>query len=258
MRKYRWGALLLSVLLLSACGKKNPIEPTPGLQPTPVSTLAIEPVQSETAQPVSTKAAPSVEILQTLAYYFEDVGGVPMIYGAAEIKNTGGVPVVIEQATFGFTIGGSAVEKTMTPMLTEEDVLNVGQTSQICLWATYDKDVKETDNITVEVNVTFKGSEEEPSPISLSNLRVIQNYPGFATVSGLLKNNAATRGYSFAITYLAFYDQENKLLGVWHFTKNAALPAEESRNFVMHMKSLPIPGLAENTARIVGRAIGVE
>lgn len=239
--------LLLSLLLVFSlgCGKKQ--EP-------PVDTPA--PLPTSTPLPTATPyIAPAVEVKQTVAYYFPSSNGPGALYGGIEFTNTGKVPLVISEAKFTFKAGKRLAEETVEPLVYKSDILAPGETSNLAVWVEYTEEAPEGP-ITLTAELTPQASSGTVRTLRISNPFIADNYPAFSTISGTLENPAVDMDYDLSLVYFSFYDENDKLLGVWHFTKDLAIPSEESRNFVMHMRSLPIPGLGKLTKRIVTRGIG--
>lgn len=249
MKRLLTSALWLCLLIagcaaIAGCKDKNKKEdPLPTV--TPLEAVAVP----------SPVLEASAEVGQSLSYYFKNIGGVSMIYGAAEVKNTSSAPMIITNASFAFKVKGKAVQKDIVPVFNDSDIIAPGETAHICVWSNYD--AKTEDEVDTEVAVTVDVEAAGGSRgLELSNLRIIHNYPGFPTLSGHILSRSDV-SYKYTINYSAFYDSQDKLLGVWYFTKDAALESGAHRDFVAHMQSLPIPDLAENTVKILGRSIGV-
>ena len=237
-------------MALIGCGGKDKAA-APSISP------ALTPGESTPDALPSADAAPAAKVGQVVAYYFPSIGGVSSIYGAAEIINTGRAPFSVSSATFDFSIGGKSVSKTTQPIFSDLDVIEPGQTAHICIWSSYDPKDAAVDSVTATATVEIAAAQAGYAGLSLRNLRVIQNYPGFATLSGLIVNDSPELTFGYTVNYAAFYDQQDTLLGVWYYTKDASIGAHSQRDFVAQMKSLPLPGLAEKCARITGRSIGV-
>ena len=62
-------------------------------------------------------------------------------------------------------------------------------------------------------------------------------------------------GFNLNLVYIGFYDSSDNLIGVWHFTKNAPMDGSDSKSFSIHMKELPIDGLAEKAVSV--KVIGI-
>ena len=192
----------------------------------------------------------SVEVTATVAYVFEGKEGFTL-YGAAEYQNTGSVPVTLSSADFRFTVDGTAVHHTFTPMLSEYDVVMPGETSYAVLWLpVQNESTKPTlqSSVTLAAELTCARTDSIRGALDVDDLFLVQNYPGFATLTGCVRNPAANE-YSLNMIYAGFYDADGQLLGVWYLTKNALFEQGDEKRFVTHLKELPIAGLAENTAQ---------
>lgn len=260
--RYRYIALLLFLCMsfFVACGKKDVQDVTESSSEELSVTLVAE---SPTPEPTSTPApVPEVEITQTVAKFFPNLQGYPTLYAALEYKNTGAVAVCIEKADCKFNTGQFLVEGSFSPMLCEDDYILPGQSATLALWQTYAKEPDLSADAQISVEVTLTPQEYDQTRVrrkmAVTNLNLEDNYPNFATLSGTLINTSSDRDYALSLTYVSFYDTNNQLLGVWHFTENMAIPADETRNFVVHLKTLPISNLSEDATKIEGRSIGID
>lgn len=238
--------VLCASLVFSVGCSKKPKEPLTTPSPLPIATAAPTP-----------QGEPSVALNQSVGYYFVDVNGTGTLYGGVTFTNNGPVPVVISEAAFTFRAGGNELAvQTFEPLVYKSDIVQPGSSSSLALWVQYKGD-KPSEPIVVEASLTPQAAEGTPRRLEVDNAFIADNYPAFSTVSGTVKNPATDMDYSLSIIYLTFFDENDKLLAVWHFTKDMAIPSQESRNFVMHMRSLPISGLSSMTKRIVSRAFGI-
>jgi hypothetical protein len=200
---------------------------------------------------------PEFEIVQSRAWYFEEQ---KTLYGTVQIKNTGSTPIIFPSARFEFQAGESSFSQSFEPLLYTLDVLFPGKTMEICSFLPVESDIPADTQPALSAELTAQSISESSasqSNVTLENLYLTQNYPSFATLSGTL-NNAGQVDYSLFLAYVSFYDAQDQLLATWHFTENLSLPAEESRTFVVHLKSLPLKDLCSQAARIEGRVIGVQ
>lgn len=249
---FRLACLAAALCLLCACGAKqqpqNTSAPSEDAVPTAVPTPSPTPVPVPTAQ-----------VEQCAGAYFPDISGSPNLYAAVEFTNTGVVPAAVESIRVTIAFDDQTVKETFTPPLAENDIVEPGARSTVAVWIPYTKSTpSEGAAFSVSAEVTLTAStDRDKDPLTVENLVLVQNYPGFSTVSGRLQNPTDDRDYSLTLVYLSFYDETGALLGVTHFTKNLAVPATESRDFVTHLRALPIDGLPEKTARIVARGIGI-
>ena len=250
--------VLTLCLLLCACSGRT--QPQPTVAPTEAPTAAPQADATPSPSPSPTPA-PSYEtqVNQCSGAYFSDISGSPNLYAAVEFTNTGAEPAAVESITVRIRFGETTVRETFTPPLTQSDVVEPGERSTAAVWIPYDKKAPaEDESISVEAEVLLVPTADRcKHPLQVDNLLLVQNYPDFSTVSGTLTNLTDDLDYDLTLVYLSFYDGEDKLLGVVHFTKNLAVPEAESRDFVTHLRSLPLDGLTEQTARIAARGIGI-
>ena len=267
-RRFTGFFLVLCISLLfffSACGKKEEaIEETPSASasamPT-VHTITLAPAAS--ASPSATpEFVPSATVSQVTAYYFSDINNIPSLYAAFEVENTSNVPITLGETTVTFNTGKYNMADTYTPMQSADDIIMPHQKNTYACWLVYDKEPKLTIDspITATVEVTPLVAEEERTSraLQIDHVRLIQNYPTFPTVSGSIVNPPDQRDFSLSLIYVSMYNENDELLAVWHFTKDMTIPSGSRRNFVMHVRSLPIPSLAEQTHRVEARGIGFE
>lgn len=252
-------ALALCLLPLAGCGgggdtSRADLTPSPAAstaQPTPA------PTPTPTPMPV-----PEAESGQVTAYYFENIDGVPNLYAAMEITNAGAVPAIVESIKVTFNTGEKTQATTFTPPITQNDIIEPGETIQLAVWLPYEGErgkINAQSAVTAAAEATLTPvSDSVAQRLVVEDITLLQNYPGFATVSGTLVNKTSAENFDLTLVYLSFYDAEDKLIGTYHFTKNLSVPAEESRNFVVHMQSLPIEDICGKTARIVARGIGID
>lgn len=257
--------VVLTGFLMTGCGKGNEEQavspsvtdlatPKPTSTPTPKKTYAPAPTPTPEAK---------LEVTQAVAYYFPDIEGFPSLYAAVEFENTGTAPIVAENVQLRFNTGEFRVDGDFTPMQMPNDVVAPGQTSTLAFWMVYDKETKtlKADSpikVTAEITPRLYDTTLPDRRLYVSNLRLIQNYPKFPTVSGSILNPSQDQDYALSLIYVSFYDDNDTLLGVWHFTRAIAVPAENSRNFVMHLQTLPIPDLSQKATKIVARGVGID
>lgn len=251
---------LASIALLIGCGKKDKEEDA-ALSASPASSQTLTTKAPLTPAPTPAPL-PEAVVTQTVSYYFPDIDGISMLYVAFEVENTGQAALVLENVHVKFNTGKKTVEGDFPPMQYQDDIIHSGQKSTFAVWYPYnkEKDLSFESPITAEVSLTPVAAESEriPRSLVLSDLRLIHNYPLFPTVSCAVKNPGNQRDFSLALVYVSMYDENEKLLGVWHFIKNTSVPMESRRNLVEHMHSLPLPDIAERSASLSGRAIGIE
>jgi len=258
--------MLSALLLLSFGCQAQPADTTK------VDMDAGSPQTNSSGAPKSDDASlePEASVAQTAAYYFP---GENTLYGVASYTNTSQVPIRLTEATFVFdceTVENIGTSQTFTPIAAEQDVLMPGETGYCTLWmpgsdisslSSYLENERSGEDeiaLAFTLNATLKSemADTVSIPLTISSPMLVQNYPTFATFSGLIEN-ASVYDCSLNIIYAAFYDADDKLLGAWHFTRNTTLAPGDSKNFVVHLQALPIPDLAEQTARIEAHAFGM-
>jgi hypothetical protein len=192
-----------------------------------------------------------VSATDTVAYFLDG-----MLYGGVAYTNNSDFAVTLSEATFDFTYSGGSKSHTFTPNELINDVLLPGETGYCTLFL----ELKDEENSIItggEVRLAAQlrgvSTDKQKPALDVSSARLIQNYPGFATLSGRLMNNSQ-EPCDLMMVYVSFYDENNKLLGVWYFTQNALLQPGSGTAFVVHLRSLPIPNLAQNTKRMLFRA----
>lgn len=260
--RYRIIPILLAVLLsfaLCACAATSaqPSEaPSAEDNPDPAQNEAEEPL-SPAPQEIPLPEAAEGVVTQCAAYYFPDIQGSANLYVAVEYRNESSFDAVVSSVSVQFTVNGKTVEQTFTPPCAQSDVVAPGEVSTAAAWFSY-SDSAPTEPVTATAAVTLKPvSQPLMMPLSVTNLMIVQNYPGFATVSGRAENTSAERDYDLTMIYLNFYDAEGKLLGVQFFTKDLIVKAGDVHDFVYHLRCLPIEGLTENTASITARGFSI-
>lgn len=260
-------ALLFSLGMLSGCGgdEDEPQAESDAPEATPEETILM-PVQSAAVNTPAPSTAPlqlaepQLEVTQTVAYYFPET---KQLYGAVEFENTGTTTLYIEEVAFTFNTGARSVEAEFTPMLNTDDYVVPGQKATLAYWRSYDREEELTFDSPIQLEeVTLtpanRAVDAADYKLTVQDCVVIQNYPGFSTLTGNVINEIAERDYALSLIYASFYDEGGQLIGVWHFTKNMTIRAESKRNFSVHLEALPIPDLEEKTAEIVGRGVGIE
>lgn len=190
----------------------------------------------------------SVAVQATTAYDFDDT-----LYGAAAYVNDGDCPIVITEANFTFRWNGGSENRTFIPAHADYDVVLPGETAYVTCWV---NDIESAGAIALEAVLTCERTQKQAMPFAVENARLIGNYPEFATLSGRLINKSRDT-FGLSVVQAGFYDESGAFLGAWYFTRNAQLAPEAKKNFVVHLRSLPIPDLAENCAQLETRAFGL-
>ncbi len=263
MRKLvRLAAMLLIMLLLfTGCAATPEAEDTLEIGAPASSTPPLSSGSGEQAAPIQTPAgnsvgsrktgAAAVTIVDSIALHFPGT-----LYGGVAYKNEGSAPVTLTAASFTFSYSGKTQTSDFTPIAAEQDIVLPGETGYCTLWLPYDDALGAPEDMKVTAELTAAAAEQSPQALTVEDARLIQNYPGFATLSGSIKN-PGNKACDLNMVYAAFYDEQNALLGVWYFTRNAVLQPGEDAAFVVHLQALPIEGLAEQTKEIRFRAFGI-
>ncbi len=260
MRKSaRFMVILMAFLLLfSGCQANEDSKDTLEIGAAAASTPPLSPENGEETAPAQTAAANppaktgvAVSVVDSAAWYFPGT-----LYGGIAYKNEGSEPVTLTAASFTFSYSGKTQTSDFTPVAAEQDIVLPGETGYCTLWLPYDDALGIPEGLAVTAELTAAASEQPPQPLAVNDARLIKNYPGFATLSGSLKN-PGSKACELNMVYAAFYNEQGKLLGVWYFTRNAVLQPGEDAAFVVHLQALPIEGLAEQTKEVRFRAFGM-
>ena len=212
-----------------------------------------EPAGETASVPAQTLA---YKITGSVAYVFSGTEGATL-YGAVEYQNTGSTSFIVESAAFSFSVDGAPLEVTFSPMLNQYDIIEANQSSFLALWHT---DAALTAGASAEltgVELTVSPSSERRRNLSVSDIYLADNYPGFTTLSGTVMN-LSQQSCSFNVVYTGFYDETGSLLGVWYFTKNVYLEQNDDKAFVMQMRELPIPDLEARCTDARGVGFGFD
>ncbi|MGI6193348.1 MAG: hypothetical protein ACOYI3_07310 [Christensenellales bacterium] len=264
-RRYRLITAALALLLavgLCACASGNAVQPSPA----PVSQEqenASPSIGDDENEPAATPQQPALPssaeatVTQVAAQYFANIQNSANLYAAVEFKNESSVNAVVSSVSVTFKVDGKTVEQTFTPPCADCDVIAPGAVSTVAGWFSFSGSAPK-DAVTATAQVSLKPVPlPQQKPLDVSNLMIVQNYPSFATVSGRVENTSEETDYDLTMVYLNFYDAEGTLLGVQFFTKDLTVNAGDARDFVYHLRCLPIEGLTENTAEITARGMGI-
>ncbi len=258
--------IICILLLASGCAKKEEkaslfaVDPLNGgteageaALPGPKGIAGLE--AASAAEPASTadpEAAPSpaVAVTGTAAYVFDGAEG-PTLYGAAAYENTGNCPVIITNAALSFNVGGTAYQYSFVPIMNDKTVVLPGETSFVAFWH---KDSSLTPGTAAAMTASLDCAKAEGRDVTVyaKDIFLADNYPGFTTMTGTLSSDGEC---DLNLVYIGFYDSSDNFIGVWHFTKNAPMDGSDSKSFSIHMKELPIDGLAEKAASV--KVIGI-
>lgn len=245
--------ILTCTLLFAGCSntpKESDPEDSLGFSDvlqTPASSMLPSEASLQSASPAASSTAGVLQLEQTVAYAFEG-----SLYGAATYTNTGSSPMALSAATFSFEYAGGSIKSEFTPFPGKKDVVLPGETGCAVLFLPVEG-VEHGQSVSVLVTLEAQMADEKGLPLRVEDARLIQNHPGFATLSGRLINlNEET--CSLAMVYALFYDANDTLLGIWYFTRNAVLHTDGDTTFSSYMQALPIEDLAQNTASIRLRA----
>lgn len=259
--------LTLALLFSTACGKEEQEGTQLSLgsgDTAPAATSApAEASEGDSGGTEAPSAAPTAKpsgggkieatVTGTAAYVLDDV-----LYGAAAFENTGSENILLTEATFDFDVNGTAITETFVPVMAEYDVIRPGETAYCTLFLP----VEELDpggDISLSASLLAVPAEIEAFPLTAESGYLVQNYPDFATLSGAVGNpDGAEITCELNMIHAGFYDENGAFLGAFYFSRNASLSPGVSKSFVVHLRALPIPNLAENTARIDLRAFGIE
>lgn len=250
-------AVLLSFILLfaaySAFGCAKETENVVVLDdPAPESTqgIVLTPFAGE-----SPAGKASVALKAAVAYAYT-ADGKPTLYGAVEFENTGTSSAIVKSARFTFRAGEKTVTRDFEPVLYEYDAVAPGESSFVTLWLP-DSTFPAGTDVTLEAELTCESATIARRGIEVKNLFLADNYPGFTTMSGTLENNSGEE-CTFLMTYVGFYNESGKLLGVWYFTKNIRLGSGEGTDFVSRMEDLPVNGLSDSVQSMKTSAFGFQ
>ena len=247
--KYKSIALFLCLCLLVTlygCKKKEPPPTEP--EPDTANMTVLDP--AATAVPSTTNSG-TLTLTDSVAYALEG-----MLYGGITYTNTNASPLSLTEAVFTFTYAGGTKTETLLAFAPESDIVMPGETACAALYVPLGAEENIAGDISLTVALTGTAATASPQRLSVSDAMLTHNYPRFATLTGSL-NNPTADICNLNMIYAHFYDDTGRLLGVWYFSRNAIIQPGDSVPFSVHLSSLPIPGLADNTASIRFYAYGI-
>lgn len=240
---------ILICVLLCACGEdsgnteKNISEITPQPRPETNESDVVESVYGDT---------PSLTVTQTVAYIFDGLRN-NEVYAACEYVNDSDCPARITSITYNLDISGQALSVTAEQPASMYCSIYPGETFYNAIW--HDIDCTATDTISVvSVDIVCEKSLDERYLLTIKDTFLVQNYPDFSTVTGVITDCPET--VELNTIYMGFYDDTSKLLGVWYFTDASELTPETEKHFTTHLRSLPIAGLVDKTSQIKACGFG--
>lgn len=251
--------LLAACMLLAGCAKEpEATENTLELHASTPQTGSVAAPAATAPASASPGAKPSAQmgegkgliVEQTVAYAFAGT-----LYGGVTYRNEGASAVSLTEATFTFSYAGTTHTETFEPFAGRSDVVPAGESASVTLFLPLEG-LANVDDISLTAELKAAPTDTAPQKLEVHDERLIQNYPGFATLSGTLRNPGGEAS-GLNLIYVEFYDEADKLLGVWYFSRNVVLQPQQSTAFVVHLRSLPIEGLAEKTATMRFRALGI-
>ncbi len=252
-------AIILGILCLLCCACAKEQEDTVLNVGMEQGASSSAPSQENTGQSGQTREQSStaasgvqVKVLQSVAYAFDG-----MLYGAVEYQNSGSENLILGEATFTFSHPGGEATEQFLPVANEYDVVRPGETSYCTLFLPVEG-ITGGEAVSLTPSLTCQPAQLEPFPLEAEHPYLVQNYPAFCTLSGSLKNpDQGSGACELNMIDAGFYDEEGNLLGVWYFSRNAVLDPGVSKPFVVHLKALPIPALADHCKEIRLRAFGI-
>ena len=247
------------IITIDADGTETPSEsaapgtPAPAITPQPRMELTLnsdseekDPSASSTPKEGMTEIksegnSAQVSVINSVAYVF-DFDGDKQLYGAVEYKNTGDCTVTIEQASFTFSSAAGKQDISFEPPLAVYDCVAPEGTGYLVYYGPWEGDAVPEGSVTLSAKLVAKKSQNQRIDMTVSNLYLARNYPGFCTLSGTLSLKGAGE-CEMNMIYVGFYGASGEFLGAWNFTRNALFSQGESKRFSVQMTSLPIENL---------------
>lgn len=251
-RKWICFCLVLALTLLGGCAKKADPENTLDFSSGAAASAPVAQGQPEAGAEQPLKAGTGkYELTGSVCYAFPG-----MLYGAVAYTNTDSIAITLTEASFTFTYAGGSQQSAFQPVTAGYEAVQPGETAWCTLWLPVDDTQAAPENLTLTAQLSVARTDKQQQSLGVSETRLIQNYPGFATLSGRL-SNPGTQVCDLNLIYVGFYDKDDAFLGAWHFTRNAVLQPGDAAAFVVHLQSLPIEGLSERTMQMRFRAFGI-
>ena len=270
--------LLAALLLLCGCAAPNedvvdigadpaatplPEAQLPAVTPQPHMDAAATPAPDAVEAPTEIEdpssgygTSPRADVTASVAYAFAGEGDSATLYGAVEYQNNGDCPVKLTEAAFTFTHEGGTVEHSFVPPLAAYEVLLPGETGYVTLYLENASGVTAGGEVSLTASLKGEAAEDERILMRADHIYLADNYPTFTTMTGTL-SLAQEAECEMNMVYVGFYDEDGGLIGVWNFTKSAQFEgAGDTKNFTVHMRSLPIDDLAARTASTNAVAFG--
>lgn len=183
----------------------------------------------------------SFAVTATAAYVYDD-NGTPTLYGAVEYENTSDTQLCLSEAVFEFS-GKNIVTQSITPTLSAFDVIAPGERSYAALWLPSES-FTPGETVELRVKLSAQKSQNEACALSVEDVFFADNYPGFTTMTGTLRNESG-KSCSLNMVYAGFFDENDHFLGAWYFSQNARLDSGDQVRFTSHLKAFPLNQLAE-------------
>ena len=246
-------AALMAIFMLSACGAKNDAPVLSDANPSAVPDGTSAPDAAPDAAAYGTNAA--ARVTATAAYSYA-AGDTARLYAAIEYKNEGDCPIVISNVKLNAAAEGVNETAEFVPELSEYMVLLPGETGYIARWLG-NTAIPIGADITMSAELTAAKHDERGVRIRVDNLYAADNYPSVTTLSGRL---TCREGHSCTanMIFIGFYDENEKFIGAWYFSKNALFEGGDSKNFVADMNDFPVARLSEKAAGIRGIGFGFD
>lgn len=247
--------ICLLLIMLSACGEKEESVSPVDVQNTALPTDADSAEQTAGGETVSYGKNAEATVTGTAACSYAE-GDNTKLYISIEYKNSGDCPIIIKSASVTAKAGDVSESAEFTPELNEYMILLPGETGYIARWLD-ETAIPEGEDIALTASLKAEKSESRGARLTPDRLYIADNYPDVTTLSGRLTCSEGD-GCSVNMVFVGFYDQSDKFIGAWYFSKNALFEGGDSKNFVINMSGFPIKNLSEKAASIKGIGFGFE